>query len=228
MDETHPKRHFNGGVRIGCQKDDGKVPKIHPIASFADPYKRSKRKEPRNKRIRHNGNGYEQCGENRYKCDASQIREAIISVRKNNECNEASQSGKSDDVEKNPSAGFFLLVFLNAERCRWCGKRKPYTDQETDGTRVGSVINAARVGIVRVIKKGHLNSGSDGKQKSDATDPRLLKSDAIKYEQKDRPDNIELLFDGQAPEMLKRRSGAGCFEIGYISENLPPIVVEEK
>ena len=56
----------------------------------------------------------------------------------------------------------------------------------------------------------------------------FLQSDLVEDEQQDGPHQVELLFDGQAPEVLEGRCGACRVEIRDVAEDLPPVVVEQQ
>ncbi len=102
------------------------------------------------------------------------------------------------------------------------GQRQRRPDEQGRGVRVGAVIHPRRVRAGHV-DQGHGQRGQGrsgpGHAGPEAAGPAGLED----HEQEQRPDQVELLLDGQRPQVLERWRRPELGEVRVVRQRLPPV-----
>ena len=106
-------------------------------------------------------------------------------------------------------------------------KGHPGAQQQREHAGVGAVVHAAGVGG-GVVEHHHGDGGCGGKAQDHAARIGLAHVRGHHGEQQRRPNQIELLLDGERPKMRERRGVAQGVKVRNVLGNLPPIVKEQQ
>ena len=105
------------------------------------------------------------------------------------------------------------------------GQRQRGPDQQRRGVRVGAVVDRGRVAARRVLNRhDQRRNRRPGQRARHARAARGQPGDHAPYDQ--RPDQVELLLDGQRPQVIERRRRPGLpgrGEVRDVVQDLVPV-----
>ena len=121
------------------------MPQVHPVAALANPHERLELQKARHPGVRHDQHGDEQGCEHRYQGNAAPIGERRVARRGRYYYNERREGSYSHHVECCASTSGLALGTAMAENGRGPDQGQESADEQAEGTRIGAVVNAARV-----------------------------------------------------------------------------------
>ena len=225
--KPNPPGNLDGRAHARGEQDDGEMPQVHPVAALADPYERRQLQKSRNPGVRHDEHGDEHGRQHADQGDSAPIGEGAEPGREYHDGGDSHERRDAGDVEGNPGSAATLGARTSSKRAGWPRQREPRAHEQAHRARIGAVIHATRI-CRRAVHQRHLDARSDGKDEDYRRHGPFLQLEMEQRDEQQRPDYVELLLDGKAPEMRERRRRAGGLEIRDLVEYLPPVVVEQK
>ena len=124
-----------------------------------------------------------------------------------------------DAVEELGRAGSHTLL----EHARGPDHRECRADEQSEGARVRALVHARRVGA-RLVEQGHRAERQRGQTDRHQRHPLALAEDPDAGQEHERPDEVELLFDRQRPQMVERKRWCEAREVRAVIRDREPVV----
>ena len=107
------------------------------------------------------------------------------------------------------------------------GERQQRADEQPGRVRVGAVVDARRIAAGREQDRHEPRRGDREHERDDRRAPPSQHRDADAHDE--RPQQVELLLDGQRPQVPQQRRPRERLEVRLVGEDLVPVVdVEER
>ena len=222
LHEIHPPRRLAREVARVHEQEQRVVPQVDAVRTQAYPYKRLRSGEAPEQARRMHHHRDDDGGEHGGQQDAAAVEERREAVH---EHDEAQQGDERDDSHAVQDVAHLLRkvhALLGSQHVRGPHERQPCADKQRERAGVGAVVHAARV-VQRVVQQRHLQRRQEGDDQRGIAHSGALHARFVGDQQHDRPDEVELLFDGERPEVGERRGSAQRVEIRSILEDVPPV-----
>ena len=206
------------GVERGGQHDDRVVPQVDGIGALADPAEWFDPEDAAQLGPGMDGDGDDQRGQEGEQDHPPRVQESLVLVGLPEQGEDPEQRDGADQVEYPAGVGGDRGELSAAGQHH--GQRR--SDEEGEDPGVGPVVDPGGIATGRV-EDGHLD-GRGGSQPQGQQHPGPLHVDPAEPDQQDqRPDQVELLLDGQRPEVPERRRRTELGEVGDVLEDEPPV-----
>ena len=203
------------------------MPQVDAVGALADPHKGLEARETRQPTARVHEHGDEHGREHGVDDDAAVVHEAREAVDEGHHADDADERDDADHVEEVYDARRHVARALLRERLTGPEEREPRADEQRAGARVGAVVDARGV-FERVIEHPHERGGDDRQHDAATADDGLARAEAAHDEQQYGPDEVELLLDGERPEVRERGGVAERVEVREAAEDVPPVLEPEE
>ncbi len=225
-----PQRSHAVAARRRAEHDDRLVPQVDAVGAGTHPPQRSGPEHAGQPARRMRARGDHQDGGQRQQDKASVVEKRPVLAGAPHHDGDRRQPQGAQPVDDPPRP-------IGDPRGQ--GAARPHhgqrgAEQQAEGAGVRTVVDTRGV-KARVVEDRHLDRRGGGQRQGDAGQPRshrdrppALADHPDPDHQQPRPHDVELLLDGQRPQVVQRRGRTELLEVGDVVEDLPPVVDVEQ
>ena len=183
------------------------MPQVHAVGVQADPYERFCGEHLRQQARRVHDDGDDDHGDHGGEQDAAAVHERRRAFDARHHGHQANERDAAHGVKRQPNAVVKVDLVVRAKLVRRPYEGKPCADEQAERAGIGSVVYARGVGV-GVEQKRHFKRGCQGEHEGGVAHMGALHAELVRKDEHHGPNHVELLLDGERPEMRDRARGA--------------------
>ena len=199
------------------------VPQVDAVGARAQPHERLGGEDAAERGAGQGDGRDDRCRGDRGEHQAAAVPEGVRARNEHAHEGEHAQAHKAHGRELLALlVGHLLGVDLGALGVHGPDKRQPCADEQRERARVGAVVHAARVAR-GVVHHDHAERRGAGQNQAETADAAVVDAGTVEPQHDERPDEIELLLDGERPEVQNRAGLRDGLEVRLLAEDIPPV-----
>ena len=148
--------------------------------------------------------------------DAAAVHERRRAIDACHHGHQAYERDAAHGVERQPHVAVKVDLIVRAQLVRWPHEGKPCADEQAERAGVGSVVHARGVDV-GVEQDRHLKRGGKREHEGGVAHMGALHAELVRKDKHHGPNHVELLLDGERPEMRDGARGAQGVEVGHVA-----------
>ena len=192
------------------------MPQVHAVGVQADPHERFCGEHLRQQARRVHDDGDDDHGDHGGEQDAAAVHERRRAIDACHHGHQAYERDAAHGVERQPHVAVKVDLIVRAKLVRRPYEGKPCADEQAERAGVGSVVHARGVDV-GVEQDRHLKRGSKREHEGGVAHMGALHAELVRKDKHHGPNHVELLLDGERPEMRDGARGAQGVEVGHVA-----------
>ena len=198
------------------------MPQVHAVGVQADPHERFCGEHLRQQARRVHDDGDDDHGDHGGEQDAAAVHERRRAIDACHHGHQAYERDAAHGVERQPHVAVKVDLIVRAKLVRRPYEGKPCADEQAERAGVGSVVHARGVDV-GVEQDRHLKRGGKREHEGGVAHMGALHAELVRKDKHHGPNHVELLLDGERPEMRDGARGAQGVEVGHVAQDVPPV-----